>query len=139
MRLKTIDDAGNVFLKDYPQEVCREIFLERNSYVLQKCRSYGVDYGGSHCSDGREVTCEEILPERILVKNGHFCGVCICTEYDDANSLHRNVIKEAILFADGSGAHSARSGFEFSNDDHSRWDYTDYSLTERDKAEETDR
>ncbi len=138
MRLKTIDDAGNVFLKDYSQEVCREIFLERNSYVLQKTRSYGVDYGGSHCTDGREVTCEEIIPERILVKDGHFGGVCLCTEYDDANSLCRNVIKETILFADGSGTKTARSGVQFSNDDHSRWDYTDYALLERDKTAETD-
>ena len=133
MRLKTINDEGDIFLEDYSKEEYRNILIEKNSYVLRLEREFGNDYGGSHCSEEREVTYEEILPERVLVKDGHFCGVCIYTDYDDMNGGHRCCIEEAILYADGSGAKSARDGFYFSNDDHSRWDYVDYYLVERDR------
>lgn len=125
-------------MKKYTEQECREIFLERNSYVLQCIHSYGDDYGGSHCTDEREVTYEEIIPERILVKDRHFCGVLIYTDYDDMNGGCRNDLEEAILLIDGKGKQSARSGFLFSNDDHSRWDYVDYYLMSRDIAEKMD-
>lgn len=135
MHLKTLNEAGRITLKDYPEAECREILIERNSYVLRKEHSYGCDYGGSQCRDEREVTYEEIIPERILVKDGHFCGVCICTEYEESNGGFKNYLKEVCLLRDGTGNRSARSGIDFANDDHSRWDYTDYYLVKREESE----
>lgn len=48
-------------------------------------------------------------------------------------SLKDSERKACRAFADG--AKKARSGFMFSNDDHSRWDYVDYYLVDRDEAE----
>ena len=138
MKLKTINEAEIITLEEYSQEEYRDILIERNGYVLRQIHEYGDDYGGSHCSDERVVTYEEIIPERILVKEGHFCGVCIYTDYDYMNGGYTKYIDESVLFTDGHGAKSARSGFSFSNDDHSRWDYVTYYLMERDKAEKTD-
>ena len=138
MKLKTINDAEIISLEDFSEEEYRDILIERNSYILRRIHEYGDDYGGSHCTDECVVTYEEIIPERILVKDGHFCGVCIYTDYDCMNGGYRRYVEETVLFADGHGAKSARSGFSFSNDDHSRWDYETYYLMERDKAEKMD-
>ena len=135
MRLKVLNKSGSITLKDFSMKEYRAILLERNSYVLQKIRSYGVDYGGDHCSDKRVVSYDEIIPERILVKDGHFCGVCLYTDLDYVNGGHENRAEEVILLTDGSGTRSARSGIDFSNDDHSRGDYVDYYLVSRDEAE----
>ena len=135
MHLKTVNKSGNIRLKDYSEEECRNVLLERNSYVLRKEHSYGDDYGGSQNSDECEVTYEEIIPEYILVKNGHFCGVCICTDYDYKNGGFERHLDETCLLIDGSGSSYARTGSYFSNDDHSRWDYVDYYLVERDEID----
>lgn len=131
MKLKTVNKAGDIVLKDYDYKECKNIFIERNSYVLLNIRNYGDDYGGSHCSEEREETYEEIIPERILVKDKHFCGVLILSSYDYYNGGSDNSFRETMLMVDGSGDTSVRSGFSFSNDDHSRWDYTDTYLVER--------
>lgn len=138
MKLKTINESEIITLEDYSEEEYRDILIERNSYVLRQIHEYGDDYGGSHCTDECVVTYEEIIPERILVKDGHFCGVCIYTDYDYMNGGYRKHLEEAVLFADGHGKQSTRSGFSFSNDDHSRWDYVSYYLMDRDKAEKMD-
>ena len=131
MKLKTIDDAMNITLKEYTEQECREILLERNSFVLKRVRNYGDDYGGSHCSEDTETTYDEIDAESIIVKNGHFAGVAIISEYDYYNGGSDNKLKESLLLIDGGGEGVVRSGFSFSNDDHSRWDYTDTTLVER--------
>lgn len=135
MYLKTIAPEGDLCLVDYSREACQEIFLERNSYVLRVIHSFGEDYGGSHGSDERVVRYEEIMPERVLVRDGHFCGVIICTEYDDMNSWERNQVADAVIMCDGTGSRSAKCGYSFSNDDHSRWDYTEYYLMSRSSVE----
>ena len=135
MYLKTLSKSGKITLKDYSHEECNMIFLERNSYVLRKEHSHGDDYGGSHHSEECEATYEEIIPEYILVKDGHFCGVCISTEYNYANGGFKKYLDDTCLLIDGSGSRYARSGFDFSNDDHSRWDYVDYYLVEREETE----
>ncbi len=135
MHFKTLDKSGTVSLADYSEALSFEIVTESNGYVLRRLRSWGSDYGGSQCSEHSEVTYEDIIPERILVKDGHFCGVCIYIGYDSYNGGSERHLEEVVLLADGSGVHSARSGFDFSNDDHSRWDYSDISLMDRIEAE----
>lgn len=134
MKLKSINKNGFITLNDYSEEECRDILLERNSYVLRCIHSYGEDYGGSQCTDNREVTYEEIITERVLVKDGHFCGVCMYSDYKETNVYCNHTVEEIILYADGKRSGSARIGFSFSNDDHSRWNYVDYYLIERDEA-----
>lgn len=138
MRLKTLDGSGNIALVDYPEEEFRKILLERGAYVLERVHEYGDDYGGSQCTDEREVTFEEIGPELVLVENGHFCGVVMYTDYDYMNGGFRNYAEEVIIFADRRGKTGrTRSGSMFSNDDHSRWDYVDYDLVTRASAEKS--
>ena len=40
-----------------------------------------------------------------------------------------------MVVIDETGRKSARSGTDFSNDDHSRWDYVDYYLVKREESE----
>ena len=131
MKLKTIDDDLNITLEDYDEAVCRGILAERDNYALRCVRCYGEDYGGSHCSEEKVTTVEEIVAERILVKDGHFSGVSILAEYDCYNGGSANEMREALLLIDGKGDREVRTGFSFANDDHSRWDYTDISLFEK--------
>lgn len=131
MKLKTIGDDNEITLEEYSDGECRRIFIDRNSYVIECIHNYGDDYGGSHCSEERETSYEEIIPERILVKDGEFCGVSILTEYDYYNGGGKVYYNETLLLLDGSGDNNARSGYSFSNDDHSRWSYTDYYLVPR--------
>lgn len=49
-------------------------------------------------------------------------------DYACYNGGENRQTREVCLFLDGG---SARDGYSFSNDDHDRWDYTDYSLIER--------
>lgn len=135
MQLKTLTDSGNVILQDYTVEECRMILFERNSYVLQRIHSFGNDYGGSHCTDERVETFEEIPAECILVKKGHFAGVALIADYDDCGPHWHQDLHEALMLIDGSGEPHVRSGSSFSNDDHSRWDYVDRYLMERGEAE----
>lgn len=134
MKLKTLRKSGDVVLKEYSEEECRRIFTERNSYILKCIRFSGNDYGGNHCSEDQETSFEEIIPERILVRDGSFCGVLILTEYEYYNGGCDNRMEEVILLS-GEPDRSARIGFSFSNDDHSRWDYTDYYLVSSEEAE----
>lgn len=129
MKLKTLSRNGKLTLRDYSEEECRRIFEEKNAYVLHCVRSFGRDYGGSQCTEETAESYLEILPERILVRRGHFCGVCMIVAYDSYNGGGTCRIQEVCLLTDGGG--SARDGYSFSNDDHDRWDYTDYSLVER--------
>lgn len=129
MQLKTIDGQGNISLEDYSDRECYWIFIERNSYVLQCVHSWGEDYGGSQHDEGCKERYEEIIPERILVKDGHFAGVLILTEYEYYNGGGKTFYKENVLPVNG--GESARSGSSFSNDDHDRWNYTDYYLVKR--------
>lgn len=131
MKLKTIDEEGNVTLEDYEDKECRNIFIERNSYVLECVHEYGEDYGGSQCSENRETSYEEIIPERVLVKDGHFCGVVIQTVYDYYNGGGKVKYEDTILLIDDKNGEYARDGYSFSNDDHSRWGYRSYYLIER--------
>lgn len=128
MRLKTMNSDGSITLKDYSADECGSILTERNSFVLKCERFWGEDYGGSRCSEDKDVRFEEILPERVLVKDGHFLGAVILTEYAYYNGGGETRYEETLLLAKGG---SARNGFSFSNDDHSRWDYTDYCLAAR--------
>lgn len=123
MRLKTLHDDGSITLEEYTDMECSAIFTERNSYVLECVHSCGKDYGGSQCRESEETGFEEIVPERILVKDNHFCGALLLTEYN-------GVYADAILLTEGNNAR-ARDGVHFSNDDHDRWDYTDYYLVSR--------
>ena len=129
MNLKTLDKNGKLTLQDYSEGSCRRIFEEKNAYVLRCVRSYGRDYGGSQCTEKTEESYMEIIPERILVRQGHFCGVCLIVDFDAYNGGGERRLQEVCLL-EGSGG-SARDGFCFSNDDHDRWDYTDYSLVKR--------
>ncbi len=131
MHLKTINGSGDIFLEDYTEEECRDIFLERNSYVFRIEHSFGNDYGGSHVSEECVISYEEIIPEYILVKDGRFYGACICREYDYTNGGHKTYLEEVILPKDEKRGSYARMGVYFSNDDHIRWDYADYYLTDR--------
>lgn len=135
MKLKTIrsirDGKVSVTLEDYDKKECGNILTERNSYVLEARHCWGEDYGGSQRSDEDAISYEEIIPERILVKDGHFYGVSICVEYDYYNGGHLMVFDDAVLLLDKTieiDTPKARSGFSFSNNDHDRWNYTDYSL-----------
>lgn len=74
--------------------------LERNSFVLKRVRNYGDDYGGSHCSEDTETTYDEIDAESIIVKNGHFAGVAIISEYDYYNGGSDNKLKDSVPKAD---------------------------------------
>ncbi len=129
MKLKTLDINGEVVLQDYSEESCREIFEEKNAYVLRCVRNFGNDYGGSQCNENTEEFFVEIVPERILVQEGHFCGACMIVDYDCYNGGGERKMQEVCLLIDGGG--SARDGYSFSNDDHDRWDYTDYYLVKR--------
>lgn len=135
MLLKKVDKKGRIKLKDYPERKCRRIIREKDLYVLECVRSFGNDYGGSQVSEDTETTYMEIIPERILVKKGHFCGVSMIVSYDSCNGGEDRTVKEVRLLTDGSGTTSARDGFSFSNDDHDRWDYTDYYLVRRPSGE----
>ena len=128
-KLKTLDKNGNLTLRDYSEETCRRIFEEKNAYVLRCVRSFGSDHGGSQCTEKTEESYMEIVPERILVRQGHFCGVSMIVDYDCYNGGGERRMQEVCLLADGSG--SARDGSSFSSDDHDRWDYTDYYLVKR--------
>lgn len=142
MNLKTVESIQcgevSVVLVDYTERECRKIFLERNSYVLEVQHSWGEDYGGSQCEENDEVSYEEILPERILVKDGHFFGVSICVEYEYYNGGGKTFYHDAILLIDKTikyDAAAAKDGFNFSNDDHSRWNYRRYALVPREEAQ----
>ena len=134
MKLKTINKNGQISLKDYSEKELRNIFIERNSYVLKCINEYGEDYGGSQNSEERKEYYEEIIPERTLVRDGHFCGVSILTEYDCYNGGSSDKYEETRLMIDGGGC--AKDGYSFSNDDHDRWNYTYYYLVERPREKE---
>lgn len=131
MKLKTLNGCGEVVLEEYTAEECKCIFGERDNFVLKCIRCFGEDYGGCQCTENNDTTYEEIIPERVLVKNGHFCGVLILTEYDFYNGGGQYEAEEVVMLSEGKEKSSARCGFSFSNDDHSRWNYTDYYLVER--------
>ncbi len=138
MMLKTIDTiqdgAVDVSLEYFDKIECRNILTERNSYVLEVYHCWGNDYGGSHCSDESETTYEEIIPERILVKDGHFAGVSICVKYENYNGSAITVYDDAIILLDKTikiNTVKAKDGFYYSDDDHSRWNYWEYSLVPR--------
>ncbi|MDO4940104.1 MAG: hypothetical protein Q4E33_00245 [Erysipelotrichaceae bacterium] len=131
MQLKTLNKANNIVLKDYTVNECRKIFLERNSYVLKLVNSYGEDYGGSQHSEETIVKYIEIIPERILVKNGHFYGAIILIDYDYYNGGQLDIKNDTILPIKGKAIGETKCGSSFSNDDHSRWNYTEYSIVER--------
>ena len=133
MNLKTITNGGKIALKDYQDEECMMIFREAEAYVLKCARNYGEDYGGSQNREDCDTSYEEIIPERILVKNGHFAGVAILTSYDYYNGGGKVFYEEKVLLIDDSQRESARFGYSFSNDDHDRWDYTDFYLVEREE------
>ena len=97
--------------------------------MLRCVRSHGIDYGGDQRTEETEEFLQEIVSERVLVRRGHFCGVCMIVDYDYYNGGGARGMREACLLT-GSGG-SARDGCSFSNDDHDRWDYVDYSLIER--------
>ena len=84
------------------------------------------DYSDEECMH------EEIISERILVKNGHFAGALILTVYDYYNGGGSVIYGEKVLLLDTMGKECARCGSNFTNDDHERWDYTDYYLVNRD-------
>ena len=141
MQLKKITSVRNgkvrVILEDFSESECRRILTERNSYMLKVEHSWGKDYGGSQCCENSETYYEEILPERILVKNGHFAGVSICTEYDYRNGGGKTFYENAIILIDSSIKYekkAVRDGSYYSDDDHSRWNYFDYSLVSYDEA-----
>ncbi len=128
MKLKTLDKNGRVTLRDYSEETCRRILGEKNAYVLHCVRSCGRDYGGSQCSEETEEFFQEIVPERVLVRGGHFCGVCMIVDFSSYNGGGERTLREVCLLP---GSAAARDGYSISNDDHDRWDYVDYSLTAR--------
>ena len=138
MMLKTIESIRNgivdVALECYDKNACRNILTERNSYVLEVQHSWGEDYGGSQCSDETETTYEEILPERILVKDGHFAGVSICVEYENYNGGGNTICDDAVILLDKTvkiDTVRAKNGVYYSDDDHFRWNYREYSLIPR--------
>lgn len=134
MKLKTLQKNGNIILKDYSDTTCNRIFIERNSYVLKRVHQWGEDYGGSQCTEDTETTYEEIPMENVLVQRSHFIGVTLLTYQSDYNGFQtKNGYKESILKIDDYPQNSIRSGSSFSNDDHSRWDYSDTYLVERPK------
>lgn len=133
MQLKTLAKNGKIVLRNYDEKDCRRIFIERNSYVIEKIHCWGDDYGGSQCEDERAVSYEEIANEQILVEDGHFCGAVLLLHYDYCNGGSMEYFEDSILFTDRPSRGKTRSGSSFSNDDHSRWDYTDYYLVERPK------
>lgn len=143
MNLKTIisiqDGYVSVNLEQYEENKCKNILIERNSYVLKVQHSWGEDYGGSQSSDESETSYEEIIPERILVKDGHFAGVSICIEYNYYNGGGKTIYEDAVILLDKTikvNTVKAKDGFYFSNDDHSRWNYRIYSLVPRSEANE---
>lgn len=83
MKLKTLDGKGHIKSIEYSEAECARILRESEGYVLQRVHCYGNDYGGSHCSDERVVSCEDIEPQLVLVENGHFCGVVIERNYEN--------------------------------------------------------
>lgn len=131
MKLKTLNRSNQVVLREYSEKEVRMILIERNSYVLRCVHSWGEDYGGSQCSEEQETVYEEIIPERILVRDGHFCGVAMIAEYDYYNGGSANRLEEVCLLTEGGKVREARVGFFFGNDDHSRWNYRDYSIARR--------
>ena len=138
MNLKTITSIQNgcvsIALEEYEGVECKNILIERNSYVLEVQHSWGEDYGGSQSSDESETFYEEIVPERILVKDGHFVGVSVCVEYNYYNGGGKTIYDDAVILLDKTinvNTVKAKDGFYFSNDDHSRWNYRVYSLVLR--------
>ncbi len=138
MMLKTIQSIQNgivsVTLKYYDNKECRSILTERNSFVLEVRHSFGEDYGGSQCSEECEILYEEIIPERILVRDGHFAGVSICVEYAYYNGGGKTVCEDAVILLDKTvkiDTARAKDGVFYSDDDHSRWNYKEYSLIPR--------
>ena len=138
MRLKTLTKKDKIILVDYSLEEYRNILREKYDYVLECIHDYGEDYGGSQCDENRDVTYKEIGPELILVENGHFCGVVLYKDFDCANGSYFHSINEDVLYCDNRGTSYSRSGSSFSNDDHSRWDYTTTYLTKRIFVEESE-
>ena len=133
MQLKTLNRNGNTILKDYTDREIRNIYIERNSYVIERVHDWGEDYGGSQHDEGTETTYEEIAPELILVKNGHFAGIEMLIEFDSYNGGCDDRFREVKMLIDDNPRAYARSGSSFSNDDHDRWDYITWSLIERPK------
>lgn len=141
MLLKTVTWVGDgevdVELQNYSAGECSALFIERNGFLLKAVHVWGEDHGGSHQDEREETSYEEILPERMLVRDGHFCGVMISCEYDYRNGSGRHSYEDAVLWCDPAAAPigKARDGAYYSDDDHCRWNYVDYSLVGRDESE----
>lgn len=131
MLLKTLNRRGGTVLKDYSASEYRSILAEKNCYVLKRVHSYGDDYGGSQHSEETVTSYEEITPEQMLVRDGHFCGVSIIEDFDCYNGGSKFTLRDAKLLISGKQGRSVRCGEDFSNDDHSRWDYVDFYLVKR--------
>lgn len=133
MHFKTLMKDGTVALRDYDPMETAVILTERNSYVLKAVHKYGNDYGGCQNLDISDEEIQEIIPERVLVRDGHFCGALVQTAYFSGDSDERYF--ETVLLAEDGRRGSARGGFYYSSDDHDRWDYTDYYLEPAPKAD----
>lgn len=131
MLLKTLTKTNRVSLKDYTEQEYHSILWEKNNYVLKYVHTYGEDYGGSQNDEEVETYYGEIPPEAMLVKDGKFVGVMLVEDFDSANGGQRaNSVKDVKLLVSG-GPDRVHSGSDFSNDDHSRWDYLDIYLVKR--------
>ena len=67
MKLKTLKRDGTITYKEYSNEECKRIFIDRNSYVIKCIHEYGEDYGGSQHSEETKESYKEIIPELLIV------------------------------------------------------------------------
>lgn len=131
MKLKTLGKNGRVVLKDYDDRETSSILIERNSYILECTHRYGEDYYREDPVDETTVTYEEITPERILVKDGHFAGVLMMTVYSYTNGYGKTYYNEDKLLITDMPIKSSRDGYNHTTEDHDFYNYTDYRLIER--------
>lgn len=134
MQLRTISRNGRIFLKVYDDRTARDIIYEKNGYVIKCVHCYGEDYGRiDGYEDERVTSYEEIIPERILVKNNHFAGISVQSDFDYYNGGSMHEMKDSIILI--GDASCVRSGYERSFEDHSYWNYYQYYLIERKQME----
>lgn len=134
MKLKTIVryEDGKPVIKEKRYIRCGSILKEAARYCIWSVDEVGEDYGGSHCSEDVTERFIEIKPENILVESHHFAGIMMDVRYRDINGPGEYVDEgeKVILLSDidNAGKNWIKAGESFGNDDHSRWNYSEFSL-----------
>ncbi len=112
----------------------KKILKDASAYYIHTVNRWGRDYGGSQNDEEVKEKDIDITEEMILVEDGKFAGVVIREEYREYNGGHQEMddSDKILRISDiGTAAGTCRTGEYFGNDDHERWDITEYTLKKR--------